>query len=499
MTRSIDNAFVRALSRKRPDPALELPTSPVPIKVKGIGGDDNILRIEMPEEGSAVAAPHLSFQTQTVSTGTVRPETTAPQPPTTPAPSPSLTDLGPSLTDLGPSLTDLGPSLTDLAAFLTFSADTYGVSSDTIPFAIPVVMPSAPPHPHIAPNAMPATQNPDGASDDTTDVATDPATDILKQAGVLNQSDVEQILTDREHELNVAFQRRMVIREAKTAQIPEYPGLHLPLDALTLGAAKSDLENQLGLISREIDVPTISEEVPSEEVSAPAVVSDAKTDEVVTDFQPAWEVDVFQWPETVEELFRTQGVQFAQAGEQLRQAAVDGLRVLGVTSTFRGEGRTSLATCIARCVASAGASVALVDLDPDHGDLAHSLKVRPTVGWRNAINDELSLEEAVIHSVQDGVSLVPLRSEDDSDIGLRDPRVVEMLTQLNERFDLVVLDCGPLVDDNKFLEGGESCPLDAAIVVRDMRTTSVEDCHATVGRLLQYGLEAVGIAENFLR
>jgi Mrp family chromosome partitioning ATPase len=92
-----------------------------------------------------------------------------------------------------------------------------------------------------------------------------------------------------------------------------------------------------------------------------------------------------------------------------------------------------------------------------------------------------------------------LRSEDDSDIGLRDPRVVEMLTQLNERFDLVVLDCGPLVDDNKFLEGGESCPLDAAIVVRDMRTTSVEDCHATVGRLLQYGLEAVGIAENFLR
>ena len=57
--------------------------------------------------------------------------------------------------------------------------------------------------------------------------------------------------------------------------------------------------------------------------------------------------------------------------------------------------------------------------------------------------------------------------------------------------------CG--IQKNKFLEGGDACPLNAAIVVRDMRTTSADDCQATVTRLLNHGVEAIGITENFLR
>jgi hypothetical protein len=32
-----------------------------------------------------------------------------------------------------------------------------------------------------------------------------------------------------------------------------------------------------------------------------------------------------------------------------------------------------------------------------------------------------------------------------------------------------------------------------------MRTTSADDCQATVTRLLNHGVEAIGITENFLR
>jgi hypothetical protein len=32
-----------------------------------------------------------------------------------------------------------------------------------------------------------------------------------------------------------------------------------------------------------------------------------------------------------------------------------------------------------------------------------------------------------------------------------------------------------------------------------MRTTSEDDCQATVARLLNHGVEAIGIAENFNR
>jgi Mrp family chromosome partitioning ATPase len=101
--------------------------------------------------------------------------------------------------------------------------------------------------------------------------------------------------------------------------------------------------------------------------------------------------------------------------------------------------------------------------------------------------------------MEDGVALVPLEGEQGPRIGLRDPRTVQFIDRLSAEFDLVVLDCGPLVDENKFLEGGDACPLNAAIVVRDMRTTSEDDCQATVARLLNHGVEAIGIAENFNR
>jgi hypothetical protein len=45
---------------------------------------------------------------------------------------------------------------------------------------------------------------------------------------------------------------------------------------------------------------------------------------------------------------------------------------------------------------------------------------------------------------------------------------------------------------------GEVCPLDAAIVLRDTRFTDPAESEA-VGRMLQSaGIEAVGIAENFV-
>ena len=223
-----------------------------------------------------------------------------------------------------------------------------------------------------------------------------------------------------------------------------------------------------------------------------------ETDKAVS-FQPAWEVDVFQWPDTVEEICRSQAVQLEHAGQQLRQAASEGLRVLAVTSTFRGEGRTCLTMCIARAVAQAGARVVLVDLDADQSNLAFAMRVRPTTGWREVIHEGLPLEEAVIYSMEDGVALVPLEGEKGPGIGLRDPRTAQFIDRLSAEFDLVVLDCGPLVDENKFLEGGDACPLNAAIVVRDMRTTSADDCQATVTRLLNHGVEAIGITENFLR
>ena len=439
MTRSIDNAFVRALSRKRPvqladsvttDDGTEAPgagTSPSDKSARiDLAGNDTFIRIEKPTPGeSAVAAPHLSFQPEPAQTA-------------------------------GPVVSN------DLAAFLSFSTDTQTTfTADSVPLPTPSISPSAPPQPHIAPSGTPhksSQQAPETREPETREPETgEPELNEVTTPESLNEAEVERILRQREHELNTVFQRRLFVRTAERNE------------------------------GSTVATPETEVEVGQEEVEGQAP------------FQPAWEVDVFQWPETVEELLRDQGLQFTQAGEQLRHAAAEGLQVLGVTSTFRGEGRTSLSMCIARSVALAGAKVVLVDMDVDHADLAATLRVRPPVGWRETIDEELAIEESIIHSVEDGVSLVSLESGGGTEIGLRDLRVGAYLETLRQEYELVILDCGPLVDESKFFEGGNGCPLNAAIVVRDLRTTSVDDCQKTVARLLLHGVEAVGVAENFMR
>ena len=489
MTRSIDNAFVRALSKKRPvqldagttgdgDSAATPKKSTDNSARIELTGSDAFIRIEQPTAGeSPVSGPHLSFKAE----------------PRAPASG--------------------GSSSTDLSAFLSFSADTQTTfSADAVPFPSAPVSPASPPQPHIATPAatpQPPTQNtPEPETKDSDDTP-----------DLLNETAVERILRQREGELNSVFQRRFTIRSAEparqmeqvdaayhqttlesnvVAEVPDVTANVVAADIRPMSGSETTVDELADALSvAEAATEMLTTELPSTELPSTELPSNEDVEEAA--FQPDWEVDVFQWPETVEELLRDQGIQFAQAGDQLRHAAAEGLQVLGVTSTFRGEGRTSLSMCIARCVASAGAKVVLVDMDADHADLATTLRVRPPVGWREAIEEQLPIEEAIIHSVNDGVSLVSLESGGGAEIGLRDPQVAEFIQSLRQHYELVLLDCGPLVDESKFLEGGDDCPLNAAIVVRDLRTTSVEDCQKTVARLLLHGVEAVGIAENFMR
>jgi hypothetical protein len=63
----------------------------------------------------------------------------------------------------------------------------------------------------------------------------------------------------------------------------------------------------------------------------------------------------------------------------------------------------------------------------------------------------------------------------------------------------VIVDLGPLSPGSEPLfPAGESCPLDAAVVVRDLRYASLAETKAIGQRLHAAGLEAVGIAENFV-
>ncbi len=79
-----------------------------------------------------------------------------------------------------------------------------------------------------------------------------------------------------------------------------------------------------------------------------------------------------------------------------------------------------------------------------------------------------------------------------------DPPCVSVLQTIAAHYPLVIVDTGPLGSDGRHLFAAEDeCPIDTAIVVRDLRNTTEKKALATAESLQRGGVPAVGIAENF--
>lgn len=213
--------------------------------------------------------------------------------------------------------------------------------------------------------------------------------------------------------------------------------------------------------------------------------------------QPAWEVDRFQWPEHCKQLLSPQNQYLADVGQRLSVAARDGLNILAVTSTRRGEGRTTLALCLAKAAAAAGVKVALVDADLENPQLVNELGVEAATGWHDVVLNKQPLSEAAIVSLEDRFTFFPWLENSDLK-SLNDPAVTRVLRAIAAEHTLVILDLGPVPGrETQLFEDGEACPIDAAILVRDVRWTSALEAQRVASQLMAAGTGSVGIAENF--
>jgi Mrp family chromosome partitioning ATPase len=208
--------------------------------------------------------------------------------------------------------------------------------------------------------------------------------------------------------------------------------------------------------------------------------------------------------------FKTEGVlplsefpndqQSVKAGDKLQAAMQDGLKVLAITGSRRGEGRSTLALCLARAAAQAGIQAAVMDADFARPQLASKVGLEIAHGWQEAALGNIPLSEAAVKSVADQITLLPLESSAATRaLSLSDPRVTATIRAAAATFELLILDLGPQGSGAQVaFPPGEGCPLDAAIVVRDLRFATAAESEAIGHSLQDAGVEAVGIAENFV-
>lgn len=212
----------------------------------------------------------------------------------------------------------------------------------------------------------------------------------------------------------------------------------------------------------------------------------------IENFAPVWEVDRFNWPDEIEQLFKSQVEYFDYAGKKLVAASREGLKILAVTSTRHGEGSTTLALCLARAAAGAGATVGLLDGNLERSELGEKLGVDFASGWQTAAAFEQSLAEAAILGLEERITLFPSTAGPVADLtSLADERVGQVFRAAAANYDLLIIDAGTAD------LGCNTDVLDAAIVVRDVRHTSESETLVGAAALRDCGVKAVGIAENY--
>jgi len=225
------------------------------------------------------------------------------------------------------------------------------------------------------------------------------------------------------------------------------------------------------------------------------------TEEPAPEFRTAFETERFNWPRNVEVLIAATGNEFTQFTAELEERVAAGRQTLAVTGFNRGEGRSTLVLAIARLLANRNMNVVVVDADLRQPQLAELLGIRPELGWDDVYAERLPVTDALIESLADRVTLLPLRS------GFSNPRALAgnktlagIIDLLKQNYDAVLLDVGPLPDDQDTIDLAAAltgCKLDDALVVRDRRTTSPKDVQAVCRRLAVLGVHHCDIAENF--
>ena len=135
----------------------------------------------------------------------------------------------------------------------------------------------------------------------------------------------------------------------------------------------------------------------------------------------------------------------------------DKSRVLIVTSSFQGEGKSLTAINLAISIAQAEKRVIIIDCDLRRPKLALELGIKTKTGLSNVLTDLDLLPKALVKEVSPGLDAIPAGSvpPNPSEL-LGSARMSRLIRQLKDQYDYIILDTPPV-----------NMVTDAAVLVRE--------------------------------
>jgi exopolysaccharide transport family protein len=188
---------------------------------------------------------------------------------------------------------------------------------------------------------------------------------------------------------------------------------------------------------------------------------------------------------------------FAESFRKLRAAILfskvgEPVKVIAITSSLPGEGKTTTTFSLARTLATSGASVVVVDCDLRQSAINRFLAEPPTAGLVEVLNGVCTLDQALITDASGAKVLALTRSANTPRDVLGSLAMRRLLAELRQRFDVVLLDTAPLlaIADTRILAPSA----DAVVMLARWKKTPVKAITSALSLLQGQGVFVAGVA-----
>jgi capsular exopolysaccharide synthesis family protein len=189
---------------------------------------------------------------------------------------------------------------------------------------------------------------------------------------------------------------------------------------------------------------------------------------------------------------------FSEAFRNLRTSIVYSrvdktVRVIAVTSSLPGEGKTTTAFCLGRAMAMSGSRTVVVDCDVRRRNINRLLGQEPAVGLMEVLAGKATLDQALVLDSASGAWFLPLARSSFTPKDLFGGQAMSnLLAELKARFEFVLLDTAPVlpVADTRAL----APKADVVVFLTQWRRTPRRAVQAAFELLRSVGADIAGVA-----